>query len=757
MNVWSDPHEYRENKKCGKFYNLFAEHHPNLKDSILNEKFRSVKEIYSYLNKPRGANHRQPVVLGFAPVQSGKTLSMQCLLAHGIDEGFRLFIISTSNNLSLLSQTNLRFRDDLGLTKKSSFWGVNWLVDLMIEESSNNQEEIQRETIREALVADKKVVVFVNKNIRLEQLRLIIEPILESKTHEPILDSSEIMLLDDESDIGTVDGAPRNQQNEQRTYALMKELAKVAPYSSVYLSTASPWAILHARQYSTFEVDHITYFQPPKTYLGLDIFLPPDGAEQVDTDLGLMVTRAIPLPPNWNETNPDASIREALGFFIIGCLHHFKARETQYSAEHSPQCMFINPGIKKPTHQKVDKVLKNLIKIWKDLARTGDFEFLRKFGYALYYKRMKNYGIQFYSFEELISNWDSFFNHLRGPIVVNSDNTNKDIEDLQDSSLYQIIIGHTILGRGITMKGLTVSYYANNPSNQLDTNYQSARFLGYRKNIEPLCAVYLTERMQNQFQRCRMSEDFFIHEFQEFNLRNIDGRKWEDWINTFLQRLDRLLMDTNLRPTSINKQKRFEGLRVSIRNWRHIWFEYTDEIEKFVAGVLNSLDHLSIEDCKELGFGEDAMNIISDHGSGTYAGRLEKNILYSGLESHKKEALFHIDHQEEVELDCLLSAIRMRNQSEILVFPIKTELENRKVFRPSNINTLQVQSNNPGKREDKLYAPLGPDGQISLQIHKIKPNSHRAADFGLDTNKDYVILSVRFPEDINEIIPNNFS
>lgn len=53
----------------------------------------------------------QPVVLLYGRVQSGKTAGMVLTVALGLDNGFRVIIVLTADNLELVRQTTNRFRD----------------------------------------------------------------------------------------------------------------------------------------------------------------------------------------------------------------------------------------------------------------------------------------------------------------------------------------------------------------------------------------------------------------------------------------------------------------------------------------------------------------------------------------------------------------------------------------------------------------------------------------------------------------------
>ena len=71
---------------------------------------------------------------------------------------------------------------------------------------------------------------------------------------------------------------------------------------------------------------------------------------------------------------------------------------------------------------------------------------------------------------------------------------------LYEKGLSAIIIGGYKLSRGLTLEGLSVSYFARN-SKTYDTLMQMCRWFGYRQGYKDLCKVYLPSQ----------SNDWYIH------------------------------------------------------------------------------------------------------------------------------------------------------------------------------------------------------------------------------------------------------
>lgn len=750
MNTWSDP--ARSSKiKVSNFYTKFAEYHPDLKTTILGIKLDEAKDALSYLNLP-GAEplQQRPVVLGFGPVQSGKTLSMQCVLALAVDNGFRLFIVTSTNILSLLMQTFDRFQEDFGLAKEP-LWGKNHIRTHIVDLESSNDKKKQVAAIAESL-ENYCVIVFVNKNVRLNTLKEIIGNLMDPHrlTNKP-LDSAQILMFDDESDVGTVDGVQASD-TEQLTYSLMKELREEAPNSSVFLSTASPWANFFAKKDDEFEIDHVTLFTPGEEYCGLTSFLPNHANPG---DEGLVLCREIPATNDWSTNSPPVSLRESLAFFIIGCLHTMNEHEIEGCPDSFPRrCMFVNPGRTKDEHTKAELALKRIIEAWSNSGRSGDFGFLKTKAYPIYKSRMAQSKMAYFTIDELTKHWDNFFHNLKGPVIINNTNPDKDISKYQIQNRFQIFVGHKILSRGITLKGLTVSYYSNNPSTQADTLYQSARFLGYRQKYKNLCGVFLAKPMLDAFEDYRLIEDFFIEAAKKYNTRPPKDKSWVVFVDELVEELSAKITEGNNNRilTALNKQHRFGLRKVTIKGWFHIWIEFTEDVDFLLRQLMSSIKDcsLSVEEVSTMGLNKDALAILSESRSGTYASLLNSKKLCEYLKKFKEHTpnfKFWGDEKKR-QFTYLIDLIGDHEQKNALIFPIKSEFSDNTSLKTQIRNKPSVQQNPEGKAEKNLHGQKGENGIVSMQLHKFQPDSEQLARLsGLDINKKYLVLSILFPVD----------
>ena len=65
-----------------------------------------------------------------------------------------------------------------------------------------------------------------------------------------------------------------------------------------------------------------------------------------------------------------------------------------------------------------------------------------------------------------------------------------------------IAVGGLSLSRGLTLEGLTVSYFLRR-SMMYDTLFQMGRWFGYRDGYEDLCRVWMPEEVMSEKTRLR--------------------------------------------------------------------------------------------------------------------------------------------------------------------------------------------------------------------------------------------------------------
>jgi hypothetical protein len=110
------------------------------------------------------------------------------------------------------------------------------------------------------------------------------------------------------------------------------------------------------------------------------------------------------------------------------------------------------------------------------------------------------------------------------PIVVktiNGDATDAlDYFENKEKGLNVIVIGGEKLSRGLTLYGLTASYYLRT-SRAADTLLQMGRWFGYRDGYEDLCRLWSTRQLWSAFREVTAANEELIDQFEEMANRGL--------------------------------------------------------------------------------------------------------------------------------------------------------------------------------------------------------------------------------------------
>src|SRR5690606_12526602 len=89
----------------------------------------------------------------------------------------------------------------------------------------------------------------------------------------------------------------------------------------------------------------------------------------------------------------------------------------------------------------------------------------------------------------------------------------------RSEGLNVIAIGGDKLSRGLTLEGLTVSYYLR-ASKMYDTLMQMGRWFGYRSGYTDLCRLYTTDELQGWYQDITVASEELRREFDYMATQN---------------------------------------------------------------------------------------------------------------------------------------------------------------------------------------------------------------------------------------------
>ncbi|POP67709.1 Z1 domain-containing protein [Pseudomonas syringae] len=511
-----------------------------------------------------GAWDRRGMVVG--DVQSGKTANYTGLICKAVDAGYKLVIVMAGMTNDLRSQTQSRldaeflgFESELGkFHENGSRIGVGKIEDhgqLIVQPltySAHGGDFRARKGTNSQLGGNPLLLVVKKNTSVLNRILTWVEGQGQTnpETGEKIVNGIPLLLLDDEADNASVNTKDPEEDPTAINQAIRKIL-KTFSQSSYIGYTATPFAnifILPPDEVSEkskygedlFPRNFIYYINPPDTYIGatkvFGLSESIDGLAPVDKSLPLIkhAEDAEQFFPAKHKKNlpvdglPDTMI-EAIRTFILSCaarrvrgqknVHNtmlihvtrFNDVQEQVIGQVGDELVSIQRTLEFSTGPQWKQLLAELEKLWED-------DFVKKTS-----------SIIELTGDSLITpiHWNEVSRELtEAALKIQVRGINGLAEGVLDyaehpKGLNVIAVGGDKLSRGLTLDGLSVSYYSR-PAKNYDTLLQMGRWFGYRPGYLDLCRLYTTKEIEGWYQHIAVATEELKREFKLMELSNLD-------------------------------------------------------------------------------------------------------------------------------------------------------------------------------------------------------------------------------------------
>jgi hypothetical protein len=224
--------------------------------------------------------------------------------------------------------------------------------------------------------------------------------------------------------------------------------------------------------------------------------------EIVDNDYELFIEDGHKAYYNITSDLPE-SLKQAIQCFILSCAARV---ERNQSKEHSSMLIHVTRfvAVQQQVFDLVDEYLVDL----RSQIRNGDMyilEVLKKLWNDEFFsvsKRMEKMGFGLiHSFDDIRKHLVTVMNNIGTPLLINGEA--KDVLEYEAASkkgrgISVIAIGGDKLSRGLTLEGLTISYYLRS-SRMYDTLLQMGRWFGYKDGYLDLCRIYTTSELSRWY------------------------------------------------------------------------------------------------------------------------------------------------------------------------------------------------------------------------------------------------------------------
>lgn len=553
-------------------------------------------------------------------VQSGKTANMAGLMAMAADNGFNYFIVLSGVIENLRQQTANRLYNDLKYPKVSTINKWN-RIDNPSTRSKDAKDNISNFNLNEKSKEKYFTVCLKNKG-RLTSLFNWLKSDPNKAKQLKILviddeaDQASINTKDIEEDTSTINKLIKDIVNDKSFLAMNYISYTATPYANVLNETAND---------SLYPKDFITLLEPSEDYIGPKQIFGTEMPEQSpkvdiikeisDTDANLVKD----IQKGETNQNIPKSFKEAIQWFIL-TVCSMRALSLR-----KPISMLIHTSFKIDHHELLaDKVQKYI----KDLKDNYSEEIIDQFK-TIYQQEMSVMnrpifieGMKEYSTPENVPeypSWDKvkyqldslinldnneFISHIplneeKAPVFHRGihlaiDNSRTKINNQHVRLIYPeknnmpevapafIVIGGNTLSRGLTLEGLTTTYFLRT-TNQADTLMQMGRWFGYRKGYEIFPRVWLDNMANKRF--------LFLSQMNE-ELRD-EIKQYAENGSTPIDFAPRIKNSPNyqlIRITSNNKQQSAEGKEFNFYgfNSQTVYFEKNEKVLTHNLEITNS-------------------------------------------------------------------------------------------------------------------------------------------------------------------------
>jgi hypothetical protein len=446
---------------------------------------------------PRGGGpiHDGSTGLIYGRIQSGKTITAIATAALAADNGFRCVIVLTSDNTWLGKQTFGRFRDELDEGGPAVRAWTDW---------SDDPGKFGREDVQDYLELHG-VVLVSTKNIA--HLGELLEVLREADARQ-----YPALIIDDEADNASLNTSAARQARHGRgafadspIYDKIGAIRKAVPHHIYLQVTATPQSLLLQKLDERCRPAFCILSKTGPDYMGGELFFSEDSDywipvedSELDTLRGgdVLGTHGLRMPEG---------LRRALCFFFVGSCYKLLRRDPRRDTGY--YSMLVHVDYKQVVHANLRDLIRQFVRVLdRSLNKSPEskdhreaVEWLRDA-----YEALGTTATGMPPLDDIVA---SLKNRIQNalPQIIDANNPN-DEPDYRPGM--NILIGGHRLGRGITVKGLFITYYGRDAKVKMtDTVLQHARMFGYRQYLRDVTRLFVPERIWNDFQRIHESDE----------------------------------------------------------------------------------------------------------------------------------------------------------------------------------------------------------------------------------------------------------
>ncbi|MBT2877732.1 Z1 domain-containing protein [Streptomyces albidoflavus] len=542
-------------------YNRYLKTVVRMPPQVVRALDRTTEEVLGELEDPLRPGRWRRTGLVIGQVQSGKTGQYIGLATKAADAGYRLIVVFAGIHNDLRSQTQLRIDEGLlgfdtqyqlrsdqeGSNRKIGVGAMSHVDQLAVASLTNSAEkgDFDRRTASRANlpIGGFPIVLVVKKHRRIiDYLRTWVTEVHgeADETGRKIVRDIPLFVIDDEADnasINTADADSEPTKINEAIRKLVNSFDKAAyvgytatPFANIYVDSDADHDVLGG---DLFPDSFIRALRPPSNYLGPERLFGLRVQDEDEDDIDpLPLVRHVTDTASWI---PDkhrsgwvpsgeipASLRRAIHSFVLTCaarrvrgqvnkhnsmlIHvtRFTAVQGQVRDQVDDYVRFLSESLRDRYGNSSQTCLAELRALWdSDFASTTDY---------------------FPTEEAERLSWEAVAEEIVPALlkfkVKAINGAAKDVLDYYENrhkGLSVIAIGGEKLSRGLTLEGLSVSYYLR-ASKTYDTLLQMGRWFGYRPGYEDLCRLYTTPALESAYAEITAATDELRRDVEEMSV-----------------------------------------------------------------------------------------------------------------------------------------------------------------------------------------------------------------------------------------------
>ncbi|MCL2065173.1 MAG: Z1 domain-containing protein [Candidatus Cloacimonetes bacterium] len=551
--------DFKANKKSNwdfwMRYVEYIEKQKKFSPDVIKELDKSSDKILDKLFNPQRTDiqiAKKGLIVG--QVQSGKTSNYIGLICKAADAGFKLLIVMAGMHNNLRSQTQNRIDEGfLGFDtqyeraytmNKTTKIGVGLIpgFDQAIANSYTTSLEKGDFTSRSTNTAGfnfntpHPIILVVKKNASV--LKRLFNW-LQTHTTNDIITYKSLLIIDDEADNASIN----TNRKELDPTAINNYICKILSLfnRSAYVGyTATPFANIFIPQNKDdlFPRDFIINIPVPSNYIGPEkVFGTSVIPDDTNDDLLPIVftindsKQFVPQKHKISDNKPlfadiPSSLKTAIKCFILTCaIRIARGQETEHNS------MLIHISRFQAWQNHIKELVENLFNYYKQEIEANDQAIYEEFRCLLEdntenYKSYKDITIEIQQskFSDIdafliVHNWADIkpllFKAVQKIEVKSINGSSADsltYYENEKTGISIIAIGGDKLSRGLTLEGLSISYFLR-ASKMYDTLMQMGRWFGYRKGYVDLSRLFISDELNEWFRHITIASEELRSEF----------------------------------------------------------------------------------------------------------------------------------------------------------------------------------------------------------------------------------------------------